>query len=205
MHTKNFTRNYIHFDVRVQFYCQNLNSGHLLIHIEPYKRYVVLSTVFAIIYYAYSHHSVIPSALEPIFTINISTGVLTIDTTGPHLLVQGASGLVTVSIIIQDRIVLLCSLCVQVSVHVADSDYANSGIVSKRKYPMPFLQPPTIVVLSSHNITVGINKHFSYNVEAVSNIGQNVTFQLLNLTSKLTHDIDFYLTVIWFSCSCLTC
>ena len=48
--------------------------------------------------YACSLHSVLPTALEPIFTIDVSTGAVAVDTTGPHLLVQGASGLVTVSI-----------------------------------------------------------------------------------------------------------
>ena len=59
---------------------------------------------------------------------------------------------------------------------------------------MPFVQPRTIVVLSPNNITVGINVHFSYCVEAVSKIGQNVTLQLLNLTSEFWHmlfDINF--------------
>ena len=41
--------------------------------------------------------AVVPSALAPIFSINSSTGKLTVNATGPHLLVGRADGYITVS------------------------------------------------------------------------------------------------------------
>ena len=69
------------------------------------------------------------------------------------------------------------------SVHVEDSDYTNSGSVFRRKHPLIFLQPATIATYSPSNITVEINKPFSYTVEAESALEPNANLKFYNLTS----------------------
>lgn len=43
-------------------------------------------------------HAVSVTELEPVFTIDSLTGLVTIDATGPHLVVNGTSGILTVSV-----------------------------------------------------------------------------------------------------------
>ena len=73
----------------------------------------------------------------------------------------------------------------QVSVHVQDSDYKQTGSVVKKKVVLPFLQGPTMVVQSPATLTVEINKPFSYTIIAQSSLSANTQLQYSNLQSKV--------------------
>lgn len=75
----------------------------------------------------------------------------------------------------------------QVSVHVRDSDYKQTGAVVKKKKVLQFLQGPTMVVQSPTTLSVEANEPFSYVIVAQSTLSTNTQLQYSNLQSKAYH------------------